>query len=361
MKDYYQILGVERKASKDEIKKAFRKLAHKYHPDKKTGDEQKFKEVNEAYNVLTDDRKRSEYDAYGRTFSGSGAGAGSAGGSFGGFDFSGFERAQGYEDFDLGDIFSEFFGGGGQGRTKTARGRDIAIDVELSFEEAIFGGQKNLLLNKASRCDTCQGSGGATGSQQTTCPTCNGRGRLREARRSIFGTVTTESRCGQCFGSGQVPDKKCEDCQGTGVRKKEQEIEVSIPPGIEDGEMVRLSGMGEATPGGSSGDLYIKVHVRPHGKLKKQGQDLVMDLNVKLTDALLGASYTIETLDGKIDLRVPAYTKTDQILRVKGKGVPKDTDRRRRGDLLVRIQIEMPNKLSRKAQKIIEELKEEGV
>jgi molecular chaperone DnaJ len=191
---------------------------------------------------------------------------------FDGFDFSGFsgfQGAQGFENFDIGDIFGEFFGGGGR-RSGTTRGRDIAIDVELSFEESVFGTDRSILIQKNSTCDLCQGSGAEKGSEMITCPTCNGRGRVREARRSLLGTITTEKTCGVCFGKGKVPQKKCDQCQGTGVYRKEEEINISIPAGVEDGEMIRLSGMGEAVPGGNPGDLYAKVHVKKHSDLPKR-------------------------------------------------------------------------------------------
>ncbi len=355
-KDYYEILGVDRKAGKDEIKKAFRKLAHKYHPDKKTGDEAKFKEVNEAYSVLSDDKKRSEYDAYGQTFqSGGGGGQG-----FGGFDFSGFQQAQGFEDFDLGDIFGEFFGG--QGGRRARRGRDVAIDMELSFYEAVFGTERSVLLNKASNCESCGGNGAESGSSMRSCETCNGHGRIREAKRSFFGTFTTESVCNQCFGSGKTPEKKCRTCKGTGVHKREEEVKITIPPGIEEGEMIRLSQMGEAVPGGIPGDLYVKVYVTPDKQFKKEGTDLITELNIKLTDAILGATYTVPTPEGGvIDLKIPAGTKSGETLRVRGKGVPKDRENSKRGDLLIKVKTEMPKKLSRKVKKLVEELKQEGI
>lgn len=355
MKDYYQILGVEKSANKDDIKKAFRKLAHKYHPDKKTGDEQKFKEVNEAYQVLSNDQKRSEYDTYGRVFNGSGGQQGAGG--FEGFDFSGFKNAQGFEDFDIGDIFGEFFGG--SRRDRTERGRDIAIDLELSFEESVFGTSRSILLQKNSVCDQCNGTGAEKDSELNTCPTCNGRGRVREAKRSFLGTITTERTCSACFGKGKVPQKKCAQCQGTGVHRKEEEINISVPSGIEDGEMIRLSGMGEAVPGGSSGDLYAKVHVKKHDVFQREKNDLRMDLNIKLSDALLGATYTVDTLDGKIDLKIPAGIGFNEVLRVRSKGVPYSGSKR--GDLLVRIKITLPKKLSRKAKTAMEELKKEGI
>ncbi len=361
MKDYYQILGVNKSANKEDIKKAFRKLAHKYHPDKKNGDEEKFKEVNEAYQVLSNDQKRSEYDTYGRVFSGGGGGAGQQSSGFDGFDFSsgfgGFQGAQGFEDFDLGDIFGDLFGG--SRRSGSARGRDIAIDVELSFEESVFGTNRSILIQKNSTCDLCQGSGADEGSEMIACPTCNGRGRVREARRSLLGTITTEKTCGVCYGKGKVPQKKCTQCQGTGVYRKEEEINISIPAGVEDGEMIRLSGMGEAIPGGNPGDLYAKVHVKKHSVFQRDKDDIRMDLNIKLSDALLGATYTIDTLDGKIDLKIPAGIGFNEVLRIRGKGVFQSKSKR--GDLLVRVKITMPRKISKDARGAIENLKKEGI
>ena len=356
MKNYYEILGVDKKADKDEIKKAFRRLAHKYHPDKKNGDEQKFKEVNEAYQVLSNEKKRSEYDTYGRVFSGGGGGESQSSG-FEGFDFSNFQGAQGFEGFDIGDIFGEFFAG--RKRQSEVRGRDIAIDVELKFEEAVFGTKRSILIQKNSTCEACEGSGALKGSEMNTCPTCNGRGRVREARRSFLGTITTESVCGVCFGKGKVPQKKCNQCQGTGIYRKEEEINITLPAGVENGEMIRLAGMGEAVPGGSPGDLYAKVHVKTHEYFTREANDIRMDLNVKLSDAILGSIYNVDTLDGQIDLKIPSGIGFDEVLRVRGKGVPHSGSRR--GDLLIRIKITMPKKLSRNAKKAVEELRVEGV
>lgn len=362
-RNYYDILGVDKKASKEDIKKAFRKLAHTYHPDKKGGDEQKFKEVNEAYTVLSNDKKRAEYDAYGRVFSGAGGAGPQAGqGGFGGFDFSdfakGFSGGQQVEfDFsDLGDIFGDFFGG--QGR-RVKRGRDISIDIELSFEESISGVERTVLLTKPSICDVCDGSGAESGSKTKTCETCKGQGKVRESRQSMFGTFTTVSECSVCYGRGSVPEKKCKKCKGYGVAKLQQEIKVRVPAGIDNGEMIRLSGAGEALAGGQAGDLYVKVHVKEHDTFRKEGADLVMTLPVKLTDALLGAKYTITTVDGKtLEVSIPERVAEGQILRVRDKGVPLESGR---GDLLIKIKIALPEKLSRKVKKKIEELRDEGI
>jgi molecular chaperone DnaJ len=365
-KDYYQILGIDKKASKDEIKKAFRTLAHKYHPDKKGGDEAKFKEINEAYTVLSDDKKRAEFDAYGRVFS-DGAGPGGQGGfggfggagGFGGFDFSQFTQGANGEGFEMnfGDIFSEMFGGGRGARAR--RGRDISIDAELSFEESVFGVTRKILLNKTSTCKVCSGSGGAPGTKFSTCKTCNGKGKVREVKSTILGSFATERPCTDCAGSGKMPEEKCKNCHGAGVSKQENEISVKIPSGIEDGEMIRLTGAGESVSGGTAGDLYIKVHVKRHPQFRKDGQNLVTDLKVKLSDALLGAEYQLKTLDGNVTLKIPAHIGFGEVLRIKGKGVP--NDRGNRGDLMVRVVIELPKSLSKNAKKMLEELKKEGV
>lgn len=355
MKDYYKVLGVEKGASQDDIKRAFRKLASKHHPDKKTGDEAKFKEISEAYAVLSDEKKRAEYDTYGRSFSGN-AGGGAHG--FGGFDFNG-AQGQGFE-FDLNDIFSGFgdmFGGGGRGGGKP-RGHDISIDIELPFKESIFGTTRTVLLKKHSVCDTCKGTGAAPHSSMQTCTICNGNGKIRETRSSILGSFTTVRECTACHGSGQIPKEKCATCKGAGILRKEEEISITVPAGIEHGEMIRMSGRGEAVQAGVPGDLYIKIHVTPHKTITRDGINLRTDLTIKLTDAILGASYTIETLDGPLSLKIPEGIKNREVLRIQGKGVAYD---RRRGDFLVRILIDTPQKLSRRARKLVEELREEGI
>lgn len=352
-KDYYKILGVDKKSSKDDIKKAFRKLAHKYHPDKKEGDESKFKEVNEAYGVLSDDKKRAEYDTYGRVFGNGGAGQ-QGGQGFGGFDFSGFDpNAQG---FDFGDIFGDFFN---MGRERVKRGHDISIDVELSFEESIFGTERKVLLTKTSNCANCAGSGAEKGSSMDTCKTCNGKGKLNEVRRSFIGTFNTVKTCSDCKGRGQIPKIRCGECKGLGVTKKPQEISFKVPAGIENGEMIRMQAMGEAISGGIPGDLYIKIHVKKHPLFRKNGNDLVMDLSVKLSEALLGGEYSIQSLDGKLVVKVPENVSFGEILRVRGKGVPDEGGKR--GDLLIKVNIELPRKLSKSAKKLVEELKKEGI
>ncbi|MEN9524294.1 MAG: hypothetical protein RL536_363 [Candidatus Parcubacteria bacterium] len=364
MKDYYKTLGIDKKASKDEIKKAFRTLAHKYHPDKKTGDDAKFKEINEAYSVLSDDGKRAQYDQFGSYGPNSGYGQGgySGGQGFEGFDFSqftqgGFGGGQSFE-FDFGDMFGDIFGGG-SGRRQQKRGRDISIDLELSFEDSIFGVERTVLLNKVSKCDTCGGSGAEKGSETMTCEKCNGKGTVRELKRTFLGQFESVSTCQVCNGSGKVPKVKCHTCGGRGIYKKESEIKVKIPAGIDNGEMIRLSGGGEAVMSGTSGDLYIKIYVKKHPVFKKDGENLTMDLSVKLSDALLGGEYLISTLDGEIKLKIPEGVSHGEVLRIKGKGVP--ISKYNRGDILAKVHIGLPKKLSKEARKAVEELKREGL
>lgn len=362
-KDYYEILGVNKNASKDEIKKAFYKLAHKHHPDKKEGNEGKFKEVNEAYQVLSDDAKRSKYDQYGAGYQNMG---GAQGGGFGGqggfegFDFSGFQN--GGADFDFGnlnDIFSDFFGGGMGGRPQARRGRDISTEIQISFSDSVFGVTRKMLLTKTSQCLTCHGAGAKEGTKMETCKKCNGQGQIRETKKSFLGTISSNKTCEDCLGAGEVPKEVCEKCKGKGVLRREEEITLNIPAGIRDGEMVRMTGMGEAISKGTSGDLYIKINVMAHPVFKREGHDLVMSLDLKLSDALLGAKYPIKTLDGDIEVTIPEGVTINEILRVKGKGVP--TDKNKRGDILIKLNIKLPNKISKKARELIEQMQKEGI
>jgi molecular chaperone DnaJ len=347
-KDYYDILGLQKGASKDEVKKAFRKKAAEHHPDKKTGDEEKYKEVTEAYAVLGDEKKKAEYDTYGQSFQGAGGG----GNPFGdGNPFGG-----GGMDFDMNDIFSQFgFGGGGQ---QTKRGRDISIDINLKFEDAVFGVTRKVLLTKTNICDTCDGSGAKPGTDLSSCTTCNGQGKVREQRQSIMGSFTTVRECNTCNGSGKIPKERCGTCVGVGVAKTEEEIGIKIPAGIQNGEVIRMTGRGEAIPHGQAGDLYIKIHAESHKTIKREGTTLSTTLPIKLTDALLGSTYSVQTLDGAIDIKIPAGVTHGEMIRIKEKGVPSD---RGRGDFMVRVSVETPKKLSKKARKLVEELQGEGI
>src|SRR3989338_9080576 len=327
-KDYYETLGILRNASKDDIKKAFRKLAHKYHPDKQGGNEGRFKEISEAYNILSDEKKRAEYDSYGRVFT---DGSGPTGGGFGGFDFTDFAKGfqgeggqQGW-DFDLGDIFGDVFGGA---REKVKRGRDISIDVELGFQESVFGTERRVVLNKPAVCGDCAGSGAHPGTVKNKCSVCNGKGKIHETRRSFFGTFSTARPCNNCRGTGEVPKDKCRACGGLGILKKEQEID-------------------------------IKIHVIPHKHFRKEGSNLVTDLNVKLSTALLGGEYVLDSLDGRLTVKIPQGVSFGEILRIKGRGVI--GQRGKRGDLLIKVKIELPSSLTKDAERLVEKLKEEDI
>lgn len=359
-KDYYETLGVSKNASKDEIKKAFHKMAHKYHPDKNKGDDSKFKEVNQAYQTLSDDQKRAQYDRFGADGP-QGFNPGQGGG-FGGFDFSGFQNGGGMEfDMgDLGDIFGDFFGGGmGRSGGKSRRGRDISTEINLLFEEAVFGVEKTIILGKQSICDVCSGLGSKPGTKLEICKKCNGNGQIREMKRSILGTFATNKVCEDCHGKGKIPTDKCTHCRGNGVYHKQEEIKIKIPAGIENGESIRMSGMGEAISGAPSGDLYIRVNVKNHHVFKREGFNLYTDINIKLTEALLGTTYHLKVLEGNtIDVKIPEGVNHGELLRIKGKGVPTT---RGRGDIILKILIKMPSKLSKKEKEIIEKLKEEGM
>lgn len=357
-KNYYDVLGVDKSASKDDIKKAFYKLAAKYHPDKKGGDEAKFKEVNEAYQVLSDEKKRKEYDTYGQTFNGNGP-QGSGFGGFGGFGQGDFADMQ-FDFGDLGDIFGDMFGGGfGGGRQK--RGRDISLEIDVPFTEAVFGTERNVLISKISTCTTCSGSGAKVGSKKKTCTTCNGQGKVHDIKKTFMGNFQTVNTCTVCHGIGQVPEEKCGECKGNGVYAKREEINIEVPAGISNGEMIRMTGMGEAVAHGVTGDLYVKINVTSHKTWKREGNDLVITHEIKLTDALLGVTHTIDGLDGKIEIEIASGAQAGEVLRVKGRGVPHVHEKNRRGDVLVKLTIAMPKKLSRKAISFIEGLKEEGL
>jgi molecular chaperone DnaJ len=351
-KNYYDILGVEKKATKEDIKKAFRKLAQKHHPDKADGNEAKFKEITEAYSVLSDDKKRREYDSYGQTFQGGGPTG------FGGFDpsqFGGF--GAGGVEFDISDLFGDIFGGQRQGRTR--RGRDISIDIEITFKESVFGAKRAVLLTKVGKCTTCEGVGAKPGTDVETCKACNGAGRIHETRQTVMGNISIPHACTACEGTGKVPKEKCGTCSGRGVLRREEELKLEIPAGIDNGEMMRLSRQGEAVKNGTPGDLYVKIHVKPHAVFRKEGMNLVMNLPVKLTDALLGTTVSVTMLDEKVlEVKVPAMTKVEETLRVRGKGVMQDNVS---GDLLIHVAATLPKKISSKAKKAIEDLKSEGL
>lgn len=367
-KDFYKILGVPRNASKDDIKKAYRRLAHQYHPDK-GGNEAKFKEINEAYQILGDEKKRAQYDQFGTVFeAGRGPGRGGGGfewapgvGGFGGFGFG--EDGRGFGDFDFADVFEDVFAGfaGAQGARHSKKGRDIQIDLEIPFEEIIFGGRHSVDINKVTTCDRCKGNGGEPGSKTQKCGICQGRGRVERTQRTFLGAISQIAVCSSCHGRGEIPDALCRDCHGRGAAKRTDSIEIFIPKGVEDGGMLKISGKGEASSaGGVPGDLYVKVRVRPDKIFRRQANDLIMHLPIKFSSAVLGDSIEIKTPDSAIKLKIPEGTESGDILKVRGKGVP-EARGYGRGDLLVEIKVLTPRHLSKKTKETIERLRGEGV
>lgn len=356
MSDYYSTLGVSKSASKDDIKKAYRKLAHQYHPDKSGGDEKKFKEINEAYQILSDEKKRAEYDRYGRVFGGN---TGHSGFNEAGFDFDFSGVAGGGGDFS--EIFEDFFGVGGSRRrgNRMRRGRDVSIEIDISFGEAIFGTRRDILLRKFGECSACRATGLEPGSKTQKCQTCEGSGTVRDQKNSFFGRVSMLKECPKCNGRGEIPEKECRVCRGAGVSRKEEEVKVQIPPGIESGEVISLSGQGEAVWSGVPGDLYVRVRVHPHQEMSREGKNIVTKLDVPLTLAVLGGEKIIKTLDGELKIKIPVGLDSGEMLRVRGRGVPIESGVR--GDLLIRVQVRNPKNLSKKARQLIEELKAEGI
>ncbi len=339
-RDYYQILGVSRNATDDEIKKAFRRLAFQYHPDhnKEPGAEEKFKEINEAYEVLSDPEKRANYDRYGQPVA--------PGWGFKGFDFGGF-----------GDIFEAFFGG----TTTTAqrvpqKGADLQTRLVISFKEAVFGCQKEVELERVEVCASCYGVGSHPGTNPQKCPECSGTGQVRRVQQSLFGRFVNITTCHRCHGQGTVITNPCSQCHGTGRHKVKRKVTVHIPPGVDDGQQLRLTGEGEAGFfGGSSGNLYINLSVRPHRFFQRDGENIIYELSINFAQAALGAEIEIPTLNGPITLSVPPGTQHGKILRLKGKGVPHLNDKGR-GDQLVRISLVTPKSLDERQRKLFEEL-----
>lgn len=345
-KDYYHILGVDKAATQDEIKKAFRKLAHTHHPDKQGGDEARFKEINEAYGVLGDPEKRRQYDQFGSGFQQGGFGGASQG--FGGFDFSQFGGA----NFE--DLFTDIFTGGG--RHHQARGRDVQVDIEIQFDEMVHGTKRELPLRTFVACSTCQGKGGKPGSAEKTCTVCHGQGQLRQEARTILGVFSQVMPCTQCRGRGKTFVEACPDCRGEGRRKEERRIEVAIPAGIENGQAVALTGQGEAGESGvPAGDLLVVVHVRPHEHFERRGNDIFSVLKLTYTQFVLGAKVDVPTLEGSVMMKIPAGTQPGEIFRIKGGGIPY-LRRSGKGDQLVKTQIVIPKQLSRLERQAIEAL-----
>ncbi len=364
-KDYYKILGVEKNASVDEIKKAFKKKALEYHPDRPTGDEKKFKEINEAYQVLSDSEKRQRYDQFGSDFEQQGGFGGGASWE----DFMRAARGQGGQngnfsfDFgDLGDMFGDIFGfGGGRGRSqgRAPRGNDIQVDVEIEFKEAAFGVEKELELRKQDTCEICKGSGAEPGSEMQNCGTCQGRGQVVQNQRTFLGTVQTVTTCPTCQGRGKHATKKCKHCGGDGILSKNSKIKVKIPAGIDDGQSIRLSGHGEAAPhGGQSGDLYVVTHIKPLKGFKREGYNVFTEAEINFPQAVMGDKIDVETLEGTVKMVVPEGTESGQLIRLKGKGIM-ELGRTSRGDHYVEIKITVPKKINKNTRKLLEDLQKE--
>jgi molecular chaperone DnaJ len=358
--NYYEVLGVDKSATGEEIKKSYRKLAHKYHPDKGQGDDVKFKEVNEAYQVLSSSEKRAQYDQYGQTFdqaqrNGQGFGGGSPFGA-GGFDFSGFGGGGGGVEFDFGDIFGDIFGNRAPKSTRRERGVDLEMLVTINFEEAIFGVEKNITLEKKDACKECAGSGAKAGTKIITCAVCHGQGQIRSQRRTIFGNIATNTICEKCEGSGQVPESPCVNCGGSGVKRQQKTILVKIPAGIDNGQRVRISGEGELGYRNSKpGDLYLVVQVKLHKEFIRQGINLRKDIPISFTQATLGAKVNVKTLEGGIELKIPAGTQSGKVFRVAGRGVPV-LNSNKKGDLFITARVIVPHKLTKQEEELLKKL-----
>ena len=354
-RDYYEVLGVSKGASMDEIKKAYRKLAVANHPDKNPGDsaaEERFKEASEAYEVLSNEQKRQAYDQYG----------------FAGLDGAGAQDYSNvYRDFSdlfggggLGDIFGSFFGGGQrsqQGRREPSAGSSLRYDVEIDFKDAVFGTKVEISFAHHVHCSTCSGSGVKSGSGRKVCPTCNGVGQVR--RNSGFFSIA--STCPTCNGEGYVIENPCDDCHGTGLKRKQQKVKVTIPAGVDTGNRISLSGMGDAGPnGGPSGDLFVYVNVRPHSYFERSGNDLYCQIPISFTQAALGATIEVLTIDDvKVKVAIPAGTQNGKVLRLRGKGVPHlRSSSNQRGDQYIKLIVETPKRLNREAKKLMGQLAE---
>src|SRR3989339_498936 len=356
-KDYYNILGVNKNASQEEIKKAFRKKAHVYHPDKVTGDEAKFKEVNEAYQVLGNEQKRAQYDQFGSDFT-NGMAGGFSGGGFGGFFLGGVH----VDMDDLGDIFGgigDMFGFGGsrsENGPRARRGNDIQTILTIDFKEAVFGAEKEISLHKKVKCSHCNGNLAEPGSKIITCSNCRGTGKVTRVQRTILGNMQVQSACDQCGGEGRSYEKKCTQCSGRGVNMDTVRLQVKIPAGINDGESIRLVGQGEAGGrGAAAGDLYIKMNIKDDPRFERGGYDIHSGGNIRLKQAVLGDKIDIDTVEGVVSLKIPAGTQSGTIFKLRNKGI-NVLQGRGRGDHLVEIRVNIPSRITRKQKKLIEEL-----
>ncbi|MCD6233317.1 molecular chaperone DnaJ [bacterium] len=361
-KNYYQILGVSPSASQEEIKKAYYKLAHKYHPDK-GGDEKKFKEINEAYQVLSDKKKREQYDKFGRIFEGSEGTSAGKGFDFGSFwqNFSGQNFSGGFSSPDLEDILGDFFGFTHRTVGKE-RGRDIEVDIKINLADTLKDFKKRISIQKQIKCPRCGGSGCEPNTKLKECFTCRGTGRVQKIQKTFFGSFTRYVTCPVCHGTGKVPVTPCNVCGGEGRIKGEETIDVFIPAGVDSGQIIKIAGKGEAGRRGEKpGDLYIKVEIAPHKVFKRKGDDLFITLPLSFSKACLGGEMEVPLLDGrKVLLKVPAFTESGKIFRISGKGIPHFSGWGR-GNLYVKLTIETPKRLTKKQKELLEKLQDEGL
>lgn len=359
-RDYYEVLGLGKDASDDEIKKAFRRIAVEHHPDR-GGDETKFKEANEAYEVLKDPSKRQRYDQFGHAGVGGAAGGGDPFAGFGGFGGPGQQEVHfDFGDLGLGDIFGSFFGGGGGGPRgggqRTARGSDVEASIELSFEDAVFGVERDLKLSLNDVCSHCKGTTAEPGYQLKECENCGGSGQVTKSMRTVFGNIQQATICPTCKGTGKVPEKACTVCHGKGTERKTQTIKLKIPAGIDDGATIRLREHGEAVAHGSKGDLYVQVRVKPHKRFTREGDLILSEEKISMVDAALGTEIDVETVDGPVRMKIPAGTQSGTDFKLTGHGVPKLRSDQR-GAHIVTIHVETPTKLSKQQQEILEDFK----
>jgi molecular chaperone DnaJ len=357
--DYYQTLGVSKTASQDEIKKAYRRLAHEHHPDKGKGDPEKFKAASEAYQVLSDPQKRQQYDQFGQV-----PPRGFGGQQAGGFNYQDFAQGFGFNnggvDFeDAFDIFSDIFGGGGSRRPRRERGIDLEMTLDLTFEEAVFGVEKEVSIEKKDACPTCAGSGAEPGSKVMTCPKCHGTGQIRTTRHTIFGQMASVNACDRCDGSGKVPETACKDCGGTGSKRRVKKLKIKIPAGVDDGMRIRIANEGEAGYKGSNfGDLYLKINVKADKRFVRDNENILSEAPVSIYQATLGTEIEVLTVDGPVKVKIPAGTQSGKVFRLKSKGVPL-VNSSRRGDHLLTVRVVTPTKLTKREKEIFKQLAEE--
>lgn len=350
-RDYYEVLGVSKDASADELKKAFRKAAVKYHPDKDGGDETKFKEVNEAYEVLKDQQKRQRYDQFGHA--GVGGSSGGGGNPFEGFGGYGGQNVHfDFGDGGLGDIFGQFFGGGQQQSQGPRRGRDVEASVQLTFEEAVFGVEEKITLDMDDECTHCKGSTVEPGYSMKVCDTCKGAGQQTRVMNTMFGAIQQAVTCETCRGRGKVPEKVCTVCHGKGTQRQKQTITLKVPAGIDDGSTIRLKERGEAVGDGVRGDLYVNIRVKAHKKFTREGDLILSEEHISMVDAALGTEIDVETVDGKVRMKVPAGTQSGTDFKLSNHGVP-HLRSERRGAHIVQIVVDIPTKLTKKQKELL--------